>query len=96
MLALTVAKRQFRKVDGLHLGKAKMVTQVITVSLLLIAPHSPLIAEIAYISLWFVVLIALVSAVDYFRAFSLKLGEPPAPKPARNYSRSAKSANAGA
>ena len=65
------------------LGKAKMVTQVITVSLLLVAPHSPFIAETAYISLWFVVLIALVSAVDYFRAFWLKLGEPPAPKPAR-------------
>ena len=80
-------------ISASDLGKAKMVTQVITVSLLLIAPHSPLIAEIAYISLWFVVLIALVSAVDYFRAFSLKLGEPSAPKPARNYSRSAKSVN---
>ena len=70
-------------IDASDLGKAKMATQVVTVSLLLVAPHSPLIAEIGYISLWFVVLIALVSGVDYFRAFWLKLGEPPAPKPAR-------------
>ncbi len=88
-----VALSKGHTISASDLGKAKMVTQVITVSLLLIAPYSPLIAEIAYISLWFVVLIALVSAVDYFRAFSLKLGEPPAPKPARNYSRSAKSVN---
>ena len=78
-----VALSKGHTISASDLGKAKMVTQVITVSLLLIAPHSPLIAEIAYISLWFVVLIALVSAVDYFRAFSLKLGEPSAPKPAR-------------
>ena len=78
-----VALSKGHTISASDLGKAKMVTQVITVSLLLVAPHSPVIAEAAYISLWCVVVIALVSAVDYFRAFWLKLGEPPAPKPAR-------------
>ena len=85
-----VALSKGHTISASDLGKTKMVAQVITVSLLLIAPHSPLIAEAAYIALWFVVLIALLSGVDYFRAFWLKLGEPPAPKPARNYSRSAR------
>jgi CDP-diacylglycerol--glycerol-3-phosphate 3-phosphatidyltransferase len=78
-----IALSKGHTISASDLGKAKMVTQVITVSLLLIAPHSPLLAEAAYILLWFVVVIALVSAVDYFRAFWLILGEPPARKPAR-------------
>ena len=51
------------------LGKTKMVAQVIAVSLLLMAPYSPLIDTLAYISLWLVVLITIWSMVDYFRSF---------------------------
>ena len=51
------------------LGKTKMVAQVVAVSLLLMAPYSPLIDTLAYISLWLVVLITVWSMVDYFRSF---------------------------
>ncbi len=51
------------------LGKTKMVAQVVAVSLLLMAPYSPLIDTLAYISLWLVVLITIWSMVDYFRSF---------------------------
>ena len=51
------------------LGKTKMVAQVLAVSLLLMAPYSPLIDTLAYISLWLVVLITIWSMVDYFRSF---------------------------
>ena len=51
------------------LGKTKMVAQVFAVSLLLMAPYSPLIGEVAYIALWLVVLLTIWSMVDYFRSF---------------------------
>jgi CDP-diacylglycerol---glycerol-3-phosphate 3-phosphatidyltransferase len=69
------------------LGKTKMVAQVVAVSLLLVAPLLPapyyrIFNEMAYISLYFVVLFAVVSMVDYFRAFWGRLeGAPVAPPP---------------
>ncbi len=51
------------------LGKTKMVAQVLAVSLLLMAPYSPLIDGLAYIVLWLVVLVTIWSMVDYFRSF---------------------------
>ena len=50
-------------------GKAKMVAQVAAVSLLLLAPHSPLLEQAGYIALWLAILITVWSMVDYFRAF---------------------------
>lgn len=72
-----VAIAQGYAISASDLGKTKMGTQVISVSLLLIAPHT----AIAYISLWFVVLFASVSMVDYFRSFLGKLETAPAPPP---------------
>lgn len=68
------------------LGKTKMVAQVVSVSLLLVAPllSAPyywIFNEMAYISLYFVVLFAIVSMVDYFRAFWGRLEGTPAPLP---------------
>jgi hypothetical protein len=49
---------------------------------MLLAPGNWLIAQLALISLWLVVLFATVSMVDYFRAFWSKVdGARPAPKP---------------
>lgn len=50
-------------------GKAKMVAQVVAVSLLLLAPHSPILEQAGYIALWVAVLAAVWSMIDYFRAF---------------------------
>jgi len=51
------------------LGKGKMVLQVIAIFLLLLAQPHPLLRLPALIALWLVVIVALVSGVDYFRRF---------------------------
>lgn len=58
---LTIAASDF--------GKAKMVTQVAAVSLLLLAPYSTIAEQAGYIVLWLAILITLWSMVDYFRVF---------------------------
>jgi len=70
------------------LGKTKMVTQVFAVSLLLVAPllappYAQVFREVAYVSLWFVVLFAVVSMIDYFRAFWGRLEGVRTPLPRR-------------
>ena len=50
-------------------GKAKMVTQVAAVSLLLLAPRSPAVEQAGYIVLWLAILMTVLSMVDYFRSF---------------------------
>jgi CDP-diacylglycerol--glycerol-3-phosphate 3-phosphatidyltransferase len=52
------------------LGKGKMVAQVVTIFLLLLGRRFPLLRWPALISLWVVVVLALVSAADYFRRFA--------------------------
>ena len=55
-------------------GKAKMVSQVAAVSLLLLAPHSALVEQVGYVVLWLALLLTVWSMVDYFRAFSQRTG----------------------
>ena len=51
------------------LGKAKMVTQVISIFLLLLGRRYAILQRPGMIVLWVVVVLAFVSAVDYFRLF---------------------------
>ncbi len=62
------------------LGKTKMMAQVLAVSLLLMAPYSPLIDGLAYIALWLVVLVTIWSMVDYFRNFWKRSDAPVKPE----------------
>ncbi|MDE0265113.1 MAG: CDP-diacylglycerol--glycerol-3-phosphate 3-phosphatidyltransferase [Bryobacterales bacterium] len=55
-------------------GKAKMVSQVAAVSLLLLAPHSAIVEQIGYVVLWLALLLTVWSMVDYFRAFLQRTG----------------------
>lgn len=55
-------------------GKAKMVSQVAAVSLLLLAPHSAIVEQIGYVVLWLALLLTVWSMVDYFRAFWQRTG----------------------
>lgn len=55
-------------------GKAKMVSQVVAVSLLLLAPHSAIVEQIGYVVLWLALLLTVWSMVDYFRAFLQRTG----------------------
>ncbi len=57
-----------------HFGKAKMVTQVVAVSLLLLAPVSQWVEQAGYVVLWLAVLVTLWSMFDYFRAFVRRPG----------------------
>lgn len=55
-------------------GKAKMVSQVTAVSLLLLAPHSAFVEQVGYVVLWLALLLTVWSMVDYFRAFLQRTG----------------------
>lgn len=55
-------------------GKAKMVSQVTAVSLLLLAPHSAIVEQVGYFVLWLALLLTVWSMVDYFRAFLQRSG----------------------
>jgi len=64
-----VALDQGITISASDFGKAKMVAQVTAVSLLLLAPRSPVIEQAGYIVLWLAILVTLWSMVDYFMAF---------------------------
>lgn len=56
------------------LGKGKMVFQVVAIFLLLFAMRYPLLKVPALVILWVVVVLAVVSALDYFRLFYRETG----------------------
>jgi CDP-diacylglycerol---glycerol-3-phosphate 3-phosphatidyltransferase len=56
------------------LGKGKMVAQVVSIFLLLFALEYPALRAPAIVSLWIVVVLALVSGVDYFRRYWKETG----------------------
>ncbi len=64
-----VALAQGVTIAASEYGKAKMVAQVTAVSLLLLAPQSPVIEQLGYVALWLAILITLLSMVEYFRVF---------------------------
>jgi CDP-diacylglycerol--glycerol-3-phosphate 3-phosphatidyltransferase len=51
------------------LGKTKLVTQVLAISLLLLSIHWTWLSEAALLAMWVVVVFAILSAVLYFRKF---------------------------
>ena len=51
------------------LGKGKMTAQVVAISLFLVAPYDPIFGKLAQISLAAVVVLTVISMIDYFRAF---------------------------
>ena len=68
------------------LGKGKMVAQVVAIFLLLFSRRFPLLRLPAMATLWFVVILAVVSGIDYFWSFWREVyrttprpAEPPAP-----------------
>ena len=51
------------------LGKGKMVAQVVSIFLLLLGRRFPVLQVPALMALWLVVVLAIVSGIDYFRTF---------------------------
>jgi CDP-diacylglycerol--glycerol-3-phosphate 3-phosphatidyltransferase len=77
----SIASAEGFQIAASDLGKTKMAAQVVAVSLLLIAPPGTFLAELAHISLWLVVLFAIVSMIEYFRGFWSCIEAPKPPKP---------------
>ncbi|MBI1358543.1 MAG: CDP-diacylglycerol--glycerol-3-phosphate 3-phosphatidyltransferase [Acidobacteria bacterium] len=71
-----VALTQGITISASWLGKAKMWSQVVAVSLLLIRPNDPVLGQLAYLALTAVVILTVVSMYDYFRAFFQPQGAP--------------------
>jgi CDP-diacylglycerol---glycerol-3-phosphate 3-phosphatidyltransferase len=65
-----IAAQQGVIIAASPLGKTKMVTQVIAISLLIVAYELGEFRFTSVIALWLVMLFALVSAVDYFVKFA--------------------------
>ena len=51
------------------LGKTKMISQVVAISMVLLSIHWPVLASFAILCMWGVVAFSMISAVDYFRKF---------------------------
>lgn len=64
-----IASSQGFTIDASQFGKAKMVSQVAAVTLLILGSQYPLLRSAGGIALWVVVLFATISAIDYFRTF---------------------------
>ncbi|MBI1747773.1 MAG: CDP-diacylglycerol--glycerol-3-phosphate 3-phosphatidyltransferase [Acidobacteria bacterium] len=63
-------------IDASKLGKFKMVSQVISITLLILARKMPgVISILAQATLWVVVLFALASMIEYFREFWSRIDE---------------------
>jgi CDP-diacylglycerol--glycerol-3-phosphate 3-phosphatidyltransferase len=64
-------------IEASVLGKGKMVTQVVAIFLLLLSRPFPILRLPALVVLWIVVLVTVVSGVDYFLRFWRDVLRPP-------------------
>jgi len=56
-------------IEASELGKTKMVTQVLAISLVIAGVQWPWLDRFGLMAMWAVVLFGLISAADYFRKF---------------------------
>ena len=67
-----------------ELGKAKMATQVVAITAIILGMRFALLEAIGYWALWLAVSLAMLSAAQYFRQFWIQIGAPsPALAPQR-------------
>src|SRR5262245_26714907 len=71
----SIASSQGFTIEASELGKIKMVTQVVAITLLMLGKEYPVFQGVGRIALYVVVLFALWSAVDYFRTFWTKIDD---------------------
>lgn len=65
----SIAAAEGYTIKASDLGKTKMVAQVIAISLLVLSIHWPQITDFAMLWMWGVVVVAVISAMQYFRKF---------------------------
>lgn len=75
----SIASAQGFTIDASELGKIKMATQVAAITLLILgmpgASSYPIFHTLGRIALYFVVLFASLSAIDYFRTFWTRIDD---------------------
>ncbi|HEY4684064.1 MAG TPA: CDP-diacylglycerol--glycerol-3-phosphate 3-phosphatidyltransferase [Candidatus Acidoferrales bacterium] len=68
-----IASAEGFTIEASELGKTKMVLQVVAISLIIFGSRHPGLQPVGKVALWLVVVIALISAVLYFRKFWRKV-----------------------
>jgi len=75
----SIASAQGFTIDASQFGKIKMVTQVAAITFLILgmpgSSPNPVFQELGNVTLYVVVIFAVVSAVDYFRRFWTKIDD---------------------
>jgi CDP-diacylglycerol---glycerol-3-phosphate 3-phosphatidyltransferase len=69
----SIAAAEGYTIKASDLGKTKMVTQVLAISLVMLSIHWPQLTRAGMWAMWVVVVFGLISAVDYFRKFWRKV-----------------------
>jgi len=70
-----IAAAESYTIKASDLGKTKMLSQVIAVSILLVSVRHPALHPVGIWTMWGVIFFALLSAVSYFRKFWRKVDE---------------------
>ena len=70
----SIAANQGFNIDASELGKIKMVSQVLAVTLIILSNLFSWLEPLSLAALWLTVIFALASAVDYFRKFWKAVG----------------------
>ena len=63
-------------IQASRLGKVKMVVQVVAILLLMLGNQVTLFYVLGTVALWVVLIVALVSAADYYRRYNQVLSDP--------------------
>jgi len=71
----SIAAAEGYTIQASDLGKTKMITQVVAISMVLVSIHWPSLAWFAMLWMWGVVVFGLASAVGYFRKFWRKVDD---------------------
>ena len=71
----SIASSQGFTIDASDLGKMKMVMQVVAITSIILRNVFSWLTPFSKVTLWLVVIFALVSAVDYFRRFWKKVDD---------------------
>jgi CDP-diacylglycerol--glycerol-3-phosphate 3-phosphatidyltransferase len=71
----SIAAGEGYTIKASELGKSKMVTQVLAISLVLLSSQMPQLSTLAQIALWGTMVFSLISAGDYFLKFWRQVDE---------------------
>ena len=71
----SIAAAEGYTIRASELGKTKMITQVIAISMIMLSIHWEALTSFAMLAMWGVVAFAMLSAIDYFRKFWRKVDD---------------------